>query len=118
MPELRWTLLILGVIFIAALAWYERRRPHQASRQTPHIGNTDTVRTTPGATEPGWGTPVSTEAARIAAGGRTEPGWGGSASGMDSSSGMPSRAEPRWETGAHALPVSRSDDPKTDPAWG
>lgn len=33
MPELRWTLLILGVVFIAALAWWERRRPHQASRE-------------------------------------------------------------------------------------
>jgi FtsZ-interacting cell division protein ZipA len=119
MPELRWTLLILGVIFVAALAWYERRRPHQASRQTPHIGNTDTVRTHPGNAEPGWGNPVSPEATRIAAGGgRTEPGWGGSATDMDSSPGLPSRAEPRWETGSHALPASRADDPKTDPAWG
>ena len=31
MTELRWTLLILGVVFIAALAWWERRRPRQAS---------------------------------------------------------------------------------------
>jgi cell division protein ZipA len=31
MSQLRWTLLILGVIFIAALAWWERRRPRQAS---------------------------------------------------------------------------------------
>jgi cell division protein ZipA len=38
MPELRWTLLIVGVLFIAILAWWERRRPHQASRQAPHIG--------------------------------------------------------------------------------
>ncbi len=30
MSELRWTLLILGVVFIAALSWWERRRPHQA----------------------------------------------------------------------------------------
>jgi cell division protein ZipA len=37
MPELRWTLLIIGVLFIAILAWWERRRPHQASRQSPHI---------------------------------------------------------------------------------
>ena len=37
MPELRWTLLIIGVLFIVILAWWERRRPHQASRQTPHI---------------------------------------------------------------------------------
>ena len=31
MSELRWTLLILGVLFIAGLAWWERRRPRQAS---------------------------------------------------------------------------------------
>ena len=31
MSELRWALLIVGVIFIAALAWWERRRPRQAS---------------------------------------------------------------------------------------
>ncbi len=30
MSELRWTLLILGVAFIAALSWWERRRPRQA----------------------------------------------------------------------------------------
>jgi cell division protein ZipA len=39
MPELRWTLLIIGVLFVVILAWWERRRPHQASRQAPHIGN-------------------------------------------------------------------------------
>ena len=37
MPELRWTLLIIGVLFVVALAWWERRRPHQASRQPPQI---------------------------------------------------------------------------------
>jgi cell division protein ZipA len=37
MPELRWTLLIIGVLFVVILAWWERRRPHQASRQSPHI---------------------------------------------------------------------------------
>ncbi|HYC08128.1 MAG TPA: cell division protein ZipA C-terminal FtsZ-binding domain-containing protein [Steroidobacteraceae bacterium] len=31
MSELRWTLLIIGVLFIVALAWWERRRPRQAS---------------------------------------------------------------------------------------
>jgi cell division protein ZipA len=31
MSELRWTLLLIGVLFIAALAWWERRRPRQAS---------------------------------------------------------------------------------------
>jgi cell division protein ZipA len=53
MPELRWTLLILGVIFVAALAWWERRRPHQASRQAPYIGAGESR---PAAnTEPSWG---------------------------------------------------------------
>ena len=32
MSELRWTLLIVGVVFIAALAWWERHRPRQGSR--------------------------------------------------------------------------------------
>jgi len=31
MSPLRWTLLILGLIFVGALAWWERRRPRQAS---------------------------------------------------------------------------------------
>ena len=31
MSELRWALLILGVVFIVTLAWWERRRPRQAS---------------------------------------------------------------------------------------
>ena len=31
MSALRWTLLILGVLFIAVLAWWERRRPRQVS---------------------------------------------------------------------------------------
>jgi cell division protein ZipA len=31
MSELRWTLLIIGVLFLVALAWWERRRPRQAS---------------------------------------------------------------------------------------
>src|SRR6266850_5780362 len=30
MPELRWTLLILGVLFIGVLAWWERRKPRHA----------------------------------------------------------------------------------------
>jgi cell division protein ZipA len=34
MSELRWTLLILGAVFIAALAWWERHRPRQASRSS------------------------------------------------------------------------------------
>jgi cell division protein ZipA len=31
MSELRWTLLLLGVLFVVALAWWEWRRPRQAS---------------------------------------------------------------------------------------
>jgi cell division protein ZipA len=34
MPELRLTLLVLGVIFLAGLAWWELRRPHQARGST------------------------------------------------------------------------------------
>jgi len=30
MPQLRWTLLLIGVLFVAALAWWELRRPRQA----------------------------------------------------------------------------------------
>ena len=45
MSELRWALLILGVVFIAVLAWWERRRPRQASgafeRAVPREGGTD-----------------------------------------------------------------------------
>ena len=33
MPELRWTLLIVGVVFLAALAWRELRRPRLAPRE-------------------------------------------------------------------------------------
>lgn len=46
MSELRWTLLILGVVFIAALAWWERRRPRQArgamERMSPRESAPDT----------------------------------------------------------------------------
>ena len=31
MSQLRWTLLVIGVLFIVALTWWERRRPRQAS---------------------------------------------------------------------------------------
>jgi FtsZ-interacting cell division protein ZipA len=37
MPELRWTLLIIGVVFIAVLAWWERRKPHQAARDSGEL---------------------------------------------------------------------------------
>jgi cell division protein ZipA len=35
MSELRWALLIAGVLFIAALVWWERRRPRQARGALP-----------------------------------------------------------------------------------
>jgi cell division protein ZipA len=38
MSALRWTLLILGVLFIAVLAWWERRRPRQASGALERAG--------------------------------------------------------------------------------
>jgi cell division protein ZipA len=53
MPELRWTLLIIGVLFVVILAWWERRRPHQASRQAPHIGGEPRP---PVSDETSWGT--------------------------------------------------------------
>lgn len=34
MPELRWTLILLGVLFVAGLAWWELRRPRQAHRDS------------------------------------------------------------------------------------
>jgi cell division protein ZipA len=51
-PELRWTLLILGVVFIAALAWWEFRRP----RQSPHASQD---RLTPTLDAPGEGAPTA-----------------------------------------------------------
>jgi len=58
MPELRWTLLIIGVVFIAALVLWELRRPHQASRQ-PHEGSDP-----PLGVEPSWGNEVKPAATR------------------------------------------------------
>jgi cell division protein ZipA len=43
MSQLRWSLLILGILFTAALAWWEWRRPRQASgaleRTSPRDGS-------------------------------------------------------------------------------
>jgi len=63
MPELRWTLLIIGVLFIVILAWWERRRPHQASRQAPHIGG-DSRPIVSG--DPSWGPEAETANSRVA----------------------------------------------------
>ena len=38
MPELRWTLLLLGALFIAVLAWSERRKARQSTRSGPDTG--------------------------------------------------------------------------------
>jgi cell division protein ZipA len=43
MSELRWTLLILGVVFLAALSWWERRRPRQAF--APRLREAEAYRT-------------------------------------------------------------------------
>lgn len=63
MPELRWALLIIGVLFIAILMWWERRRPHQAARQSPHIGSDP--RPLSGG-EPTWGDSDSVTSPRVA----------------------------------------------------
>jgi len=41
MPELRWTLLLLGALFIAVLAWWERRKPRQSARSGNEPGPPD-----------------------------------------------------------------------------
>ncbi len=56
MPELRWTLLIIGVVFVAVLAWWERRKPHQAARDTGPVR--------PNLSEPTWGPEPEAPAAR------------------------------------------------------
>lgn len=38
MSQLRWTLLVIGVLFIVALTWWERRRPRQASGRDSERG--------------------------------------------------------------------------------
>src|SRR5215470_11590262 len=63
MPELRWTLLIIGVLFIVILAWWERRRPHQASRQAPHIGGDSRPLV---GNDPSWGQEADSSNARVA----------------------------------------------------
>jgi cell division protein ZipA len=63
MPELRWTLLIIGVLFVVVLAWWERRRPHQASRQAPHIGGEPRPVVND---DPSWGPDVASGNPRVA----------------------------------------------------
>ena len=41
MSDLRWALLALGVVFVAALAWWEYRRPRHARRQEPTLDAPD-----------------------------------------------------------------------------
>src|SRR5215469_16556444 len=41
MPELRWTLLLLGALFIAVLAWSERRKARQSTRSGHDAGISD-----------------------------------------------------------------------------
>lgn len=66
MSELRWTLLILGVVFIAALSWWERRRPRQAFAprlREASIGHADAQRTAAGESAPqSWPEPWIGEA--------------------------------------------------------
>lgn len=62
MPELRWTLLIIGVLFVVILAWWERRRPHQATRQSPHIGGEPRPSSN---SDPSWGPDIESPNARV-----------------------------------------------------
>jgi cell division protein ZipA len=43
MPELRWTLLLIGALFVGVLAWWERRKP----RQSPRGGHEPTMSEAP-----------------------------------------------------------------------
>jgi cell division protein ZipA len=70
MPELRWTLLIIGVLFIAILAWWERRRPHQASRQAPHISGEPRPIVS---NDPSWGPDIESANPRANPNARLEP---------------------------------------------
>jgi cell division protein ZipA len=70
MPELRWTLLIIGVLFIAILAWWERRRPHQASRQAPHISGEPRPIVT---NDPSWGPDIESANTRANPNTQREP---------------------------------------------
>jgi cell division protein ZipA len=63
MPELRWTLLIIGVLFVVVLAWWERRRPHQASRQAPHMGGEPRPVVND---DPSWGPDIASANPRVA----------------------------------------------------
>jgi cell division protein ZipA len=63
MPELRWTLLIIGVLFVVVLAWWERRRPHQASRQAPHMGGEPRPVVSD---DPSWGPDIASANPRVA----------------------------------------------------
>jgi cell division protein ZipA len=49
MSQLRWSLLILGGLFVAALAWWEWRRPRQASGALERTGARDGAAASDGA---------------------------------------------------------------------
>jgi FtsZ-interacting cell division protein ZipA len=59
MPELRWTLLILGALFVAVLAWWEMRRQRQAPRPKTSHQNTSAPASSASAghAAPGTGAP-------------------------------------------------------------
>ena len=74
MPELRWTLLILGALFIAVLAWWELRRQRQAPRpKTSHQNTTVPASSTGHATSGAHATPSSVEGSTDAVRGHREP---------------------------------------------
>ncbi|MGH8316812.1 MAG: cell division protein ZipA C-terminal FtsZ-binding domain-containing protein [Steroidobacteraceae bacterium] len=82
MSELRWTLLILGVVFIAVLSWWERRRPRQAFAPRLRAASPPKSSGAPPPGEPWIGETtlsdvVLSDAALAGAAERREPGAGG-----------------------------------------
>ncbi len=105
MSTLRWTLLILGGAFIAALALWERLRPRQARGQDA-----------PGAPESSPPRPRATDAAQAAAG---EPYIGEVDASADALSRLPTvliEEDGSMEIPAAEPPAARVPHPATDPA--
>lgn len=52
MPELRWALALLGVVFLGGLAWWELRRPRQSARAEHESSGRETRPQSPAASHP------------------------------------------------------------------
>ena len=95
MSQLRWTLLVIGVLFIVALTWWERRRPRQASgrdteRGTPReTGDAPRMRARAGAHPARDAGARAARAPRTAGGGDRRPAG-------DAAAVAPGGARRRW----------------------